>query len=266
MYYLKILKIIIKNSILEDLAYSTNNWGSILSVTVYIITNIFFINILFDNVKTIAGYTRDEILLFNLISQFWFFLIYGIFGYNIGLLIQSVNNGELDLLLTKPLPSLFYTIFKNLNFILLIRDFFPSALILILAINWNNLSFSLINLVIGTLISVIGISISIMIHIITTLPVFWLGSIQGFTDLIYTVEDGAGHSNLVFEAWNKFWQIFFTVIFPIGLSTAVAVSVMLGKSSASGMLLLSIIVFIIFGLLTKKLWNIAIKNYTSASS
>lgn len=249
-----------------ELAYVANNWGNILSVIFFMISNVVFIDVIFYNVKTIAGYERDEILLFNLASQFWFFIIYSIFWKNFEILSTSVNSGEFDLVLTRPIPSMFYASFKTFNILRVVRDAIPSLLILVLAINWANLNIIYENLLFGLITIFSGIAISALLNLIVTLPVFWLGNNQGIIDLAVTIEDSAGHSNFVYEAWNDFWKIVFTIFFPSAISSALSTSIILGKSPALEMTIISISVLIIFFLIAKLLWSLALKNYTSASS
>lgn len=266
MYRLNLLKAILKNSFEYDLAYIANGWGSILSAFFYIIANIVFIDVIFQNVTSLAGYTRDEVLLFNILSQVWAFFLLGIVFKNFEIFIQSVNTGELDLVLTKPVPELFYILFRNISIIGMLRDFLPSFLTLILVVNWDNLNILQSNLILGVLIMFVGLVCSLCFHFIATLPVFWLGDNAGITDLFIEVEDRSGHTNFVYEAWNSFWRIVFTVVLPTAISTAIATSVIIGKSPGVEMFIISFSVMVIFIVIVNILWKISLKNYTSASS
>lgn len=263
---LRILKINIKNSFYEDIAYIASGWGNIVSVIFFMISNIVFIDVIFQNINTIAGYTRDEVLLFNLMSQLWFFFTYNIFIKNLEVLNISVNTGQLDLILTKPVPSLFYVVFRNINVLNTLRDGIPSFAILILAINWNSIQTSPELIIIGLLIAILGITCSVCINFIAALPVFWTGNNQGILDLLLLVEDNTGHSNFVYEIWGSKMRIILITIFPTAISTALSTSVILGKQSALQMLLISIIVTICFLILLNTLWKLALKSYSSASS
>ena len=245
---LKILKQIIITSIQVDTAYVFNNWASISSIIFYMIANVVFINILFMNVNEIAGYSKDAVLLFNFMSQFWFFVLVSICFKNVDLLIQGVKTGTFDLILMKPTSSLFLSMFSNLSILGTFREGIPSLIILLIAINWNNLEIDPLNFLIGFLIAILGIAISIIVNFIVALPVFRTGDSTHFIDIYSTIEEGSGHSNLIFEIWNDFFKFFFTFIIPTTISTAISTSVILGKSDPFEMLFYSITVFIIFSI------------------
>lgn len=266
MYRLKLLKAIIKNSFEHDMAYIANGWGNILSVIFYMLANIVFIDVIFQNVSSLAGYTRDEILLFNMLSQVWAFLLLGLLFSNLAAFIESVNNGELDLVLTKPVPSLLYIFLKEVSIVRILRDFIPSISILLIAIDWETIVILPSNLILGLLIMIAGLICSACFHFIAALPVFWLGDNSGITDLFIEVEDRSGHSNLVYEAWSDFWRVIFTIFIPTAISTAISTSVILGKSPGPEMLVIALMVMIVFILIVNILWRICLKNYTSASS
>jgi ABC-2 type transport system permease protein len=230
------------------------------------VTNVLFIDIIFNNVDSVAGYSRDEILLFNLYSQIWFFVLYFNFTRNIEIFIQSVNNGQLDLILTKPINSLFYILLRNINTIAVLRNAIPSILILIISIDWNNINITEGNLIASILIAILGIIISICINFLAALPVIWLGYNQAIMDIVFMIEDNSGHSNFVYEMWSEFWRFFFTIIFPTAIASGLATSVVLGKQPALQMLLLTVLVTIMFLFITVIAWRKSIRSYSSASS
>jgi len=266
MQNLKLITKIIKNSTELDLAYFWNNWLSLLSVVIYMATNILFIDIIFSKVNNIAGYSRDEILLISLTSQFWFFFTSMIFIKNIQNFIKDVNRGDFDLILSKPLPSLLYTMFRNINLLAVLREGVPSAFLIVVVIKWTNLNLEFSNIAFGILIMITGTFISGIINFIFSLPVFWLGQSQSIGDAFYQLEDLSGHSNFVLEAYPNILKIFFTFFLPTLVSSSISTSVLVGKSNAVEMLAASIFVFITFSMILKFLWNLGLKNYTSASS
>ena len=89
----------------QETAYWANNWTSIFSSTFYMISTIIFIDVVYSNIQLLAGYTRDQMLLFLLVGQSVYYLGWVIQG-NLDELISSVNRGNLDLILAKPVPSL----------------------------------------------------------------------------------------------------------------------------------------------------------------
>ncbi len=89
----------------KETVYFINNWASLLSTTFYTLSMLLFIHILYGNVKMIAGYTKNDMLLFFLIGQIAYYITANISFEVMDDLIISVNRGDLDLILTKPIPS-----------------------------------------------------------------------------------------------------------------------------------------------------------------
>ncbi len=255
------------NTFQIDTAFPLNNWGNIISSGAYAITTILFINILYSNVKTIAGYSRDEMLFFTFLSQIVFISTWMFSARNVLYITEAVNSGELDLVLTKPIPALFYMSSKTIDIYSVTRDYFIGGLALVITINWGNLHIDQSNLVIGILIVILGFIISHCIHFISALPVFWLGENSAFVDLFYFF-DYEFFQGLPFEGFSviKGIQVIFTFIIPMLISSGLSSAVILNKIDAAPALLLSAILCIIFLILLNKLWKLALKNYTSASS
>lgn len=263
---LNLIKQFLTSSIKVETAYVQNNLLGIFSIVFFMISNVFLINIVFQNVNEIAGYSKDQILFFNLISQLWFFSLVGLNFKNVEMLIQGVRNGNFDYILTKPRSSLLLTFLSNISIVYTIRDSIPSILILVISINWSNLSIEPINLIVGLLISTIGIIISIIVNFIVALPVFWTANSENYIDLYLIIEDNSGHNNFVLEIWNNFFRLLFTFILPTAISSAVSTSVIFGRSNPIEMFFSATFVLILFGFLLVKLWGLALKNYSSASS
>jgi len=105
---LKIIKINIKNTYQIQTAYYGENWFSLGSTLFYTLTLYLFITIIYSNVKQVAGYTRDEMLFLLLLTQIGYYSDWIWSSNNISKLMDSVYAGELDIILTKPIPSLFF--------------------------------------------------------------------------------------------------------------------------------------------------------------
>ncbi len=264
---LVLIKVSIINTFQRDYAYAFNNWGNILSATVYMIVTVLFINILYSNVKTIAGYDKDEMLFFIFIAQLIFIFTWMFSIRNIQDLIAEVNSGEIDLILSKPVPSLFYVSTKTIDIFSITRDFFIGVLAIIISIQWSNLNLNLYNVCLGFMIFVFGFLISHVVHFVAALPVFWLGESSSILDLVLSF-DFEFIQQIPFEGFNfsKTFQSVFITFIPLLISVGVSVSVMLGKLPGIPFLILTAIVCVIFLRVKVFAWKLALKNYTSASS
>lgn len=254
----------IKYTFRTDTAHFSNNWGNILSTCFYTISNIIFIDVLYANVKSVAGYGRDEMLLFMFMGQIAYYLSWTIHS-NIDWLIEIVNTGQLDLVLSKPVPSLFYITFGRVRLFSVLRDCIPPMLVLTLVINWQNLNLSGLNVAVGIVICLLGIAAAHCVHFISSLPVFWVGQSSQMIDLSESLEYNVGKV-IPYEGFGRKLQFFFTAFVPYLISAGVATSVMLGKTPAI-ISLFGVLIITTGALLAKGYaWKIALKSYTSASS
>ncbi|KKT48488.1 MAG: Multidrug efflux associated membrane protein, partial [Candidatus Collierbacteria bacterium GW2011_GWC2_44_18] len=141
----------------ESLAYSLNNWGGLASTITYMLTYLVLLSAIFGRIKTLAGYNYSEILMLTLVSQFNFYLAWVWSIRNLDQLGEDVKTGKLDLILTKPLPALWYVTFQKVNLFMLVFEMWPATLPLIyLLIKNMDFQISLRGLFLGLLSFVFG--------------------------------------------------------------------------------------------------------------
>ena len=172
----------------ESLAYSLNNWGGLASTITYMLTYLVLLSAIFGRIKTLAGYNYSEILMLTLVSQFNFYLAWVWSIRNLDQLGEDVKTGKLDLILTKPLPALWYVTFQKVNLFMLVFEMWPATLPLIyLLIKNMDFQISLRGLFLGLLSFVFGhIAIHCFQFVMTTIT-FWTGEHRGLNGLGYSI-------------------------------------------------------------------------------
>lgn len=259
---MRVLGINIVNTYQEETAYFANNWANIISTTVYTLTFLAFVHILYSNVTTVAGYTRDEMLFFTLVGQFNFYTLFSWSDNNLSTLIEDVNRGNLDLVLTRPLPHLFYVTTRRITMVRLLRDSIIPILAVYFAINWNTLTLDVTNIAAGVVVMVSGLLAFHVVQFYLALPVFWVGEAKQVFNMSYTLFN----QDIPYEGYPITLRAILTVFIPIIIATGLTSSVMLGKSNTLVMTAGAVIVAFMALLLRRAGWRLALKNYTSASS
>ncbi|MBD3329503.1 hypothetical protein GF357_03350 [Candidatus Dojkabacteria bacterium] len=255
----------VKYTLQLDTAYLVDGWSNLISTTFYTITFILFIKILYTNINTFAGYSESQTLFLTLIGQINFYF-YWVFIYgNLGQIGDLVTSGELDLILTKPVPADFYISVRHMKLIMLIRDSIAPTVSLSLIINWSALEFEFFGFFVGATVLVLGMLTIQSLYFIAYLPVFWLGRGSSPAESLENIRHYT-HDIIPFEGFSKPIQIIFTLFIPMLIDTALATSIILGKIRPIPSLLLSLIAFITFTIIKKLLWREALKAYSSASS
>lgn len=258
-----LLKANIINSYKIETAYFSENWAGVGSTIFYTITMILFIKIVYANVKTFAGYVENEMFFLLFVSQLNVYLTW-LWSYNnILYLIDSVRGGELDLILSKPVPTLFFITFNDINFIGLVKEGLPNLLFLGLVINWWDLHLTGYSVLVGLFIFICGQIAWHCFQFLSALPVFFVGH----SSKIFQMAGELGDiENIPLEGFTGNLRTIFTTIIPALIVTQLSVSVALGKSAPLQMLALALGVAGAFLLLKQTGWIISLRSYSSASS
>ena len=250
----------------ESLAYSLNNWGNLLSMIVYMTTYLIFLDVLFGRVKMIAGYSYAEMLFFTLIIQINFYLLNIITQSNTERLDQSINTGELDLWLVKPVPALWFVTFRKINLGELLFSAFPATipLLIIMADKWSSLQMPIGGVIAGILCILLG---QIIIHcfvFIIAMTAFFTG--EGKYARNMSIELAMFGDTIPFEGYPKFMKYIGLTIVPFMVQTLLAVSYFLGKNTNYYYLIYVFGLAVFFLWFKTAAWRFALRHYSSASS
>ena len=262
----KILKSSMLFSFKESLVYTLDNYGNFLSMIIYMITYLVFIDVLFGRVKLVAGYNIGQMLLFTLIIQINYYLTSIFSLQSIDQLDTSINTGELDLWLAKPVPALWYVTFRKINLGELLFNAFPATIPLLIMLSgyWSSLRFSLPGVFAGTLSLFMGQIIIHCYQFIIGLTAFFTGEGKNARNL--STELSMFGDMVPFEGYPQFIKALGLTIVPCLIHSALSVSLMLGKTTNYLILLYVLGLMILFLLAKSYLWKFALRHYSSASS
>lgn len=249
----------------RELAYSGNNWASILSTTVFTISALIFIKVIYSNVQTVAGYSYNEMLLYFFVYQMTYYANWILTMRNLNDLIPDVNKGNLDMVLVKPVPSLFFLMTRTISIVSIVTDAIPPTLAIVFSINWFSLRLPLGAVVVGIIVWLLGLVALHVFQILAALPVFWFGESQNILDLASTTAAASG-TMIPLEGYSQNLQKLLGTIIPILISAGFTTSILLGKANPLFLFIWAVVVAIISILIRNIAWRFALKHYTSASS
>lgn len=248
----------------QETAHFANNYGNLLSTGLFTFAIITFIHVIYANVKTFAGYDRNEMFFFFFIGQVAFFVNATVNG-NLVELIDDVKLGNLDLVLTKPLPALFYVTFKRIRIVSMLRDGFIPIIGPALMVNWSMIHISTSSLVAGILILFFGEIILYTLQFLAAVLVFWLGESLSIYRFVNDMDHIPGRT-IPLEGFSFNWKIVFGSVFPVLVLTGFSTSVLLGKSEPWILVIWAGLVVLLALTVRHFVWLQALRNYTSASS
>ena len=249
----------------EALAYPFNNWGGLISTLFYSLTYVAFLSIIFGRTRLIAGYNFSQILLLTFISQTAFYLSWSWSVTSIKRLGEAVKSGDIDLVLSRPVPALWYVSTRRIRINMLLFEGLP-ALVPCVILLWQNHDFniSLFGLITGLTVFVLGHLLIHCFQFILSLLVFWTGEAENVRKLGESIVDLG--DNVPWEGFTYGLQMIGIFLIPILAQTTLTTSYLIGKTQSVIPVVLVLIATIIFFIVKIKAWQFALRHYSSASS
>ena len=260
---ISLLKINTINSYRSQTAYFFENWASLASTAFYSLTLLLFIKIVYSSITSFAGYNENEMMFLIFVGQINFYTEWIWNTNNILSLIKSVRSGDLDLVLSKPIPSLFFVTFRDISLIDRLKDGVPNLILITTLIDWKNIDTTWDKVIIGLLIFLCGQIAWHCFRFLFALPVFFIGQ----SEQLFQVSGNLGNTNNIpLEGFTGKLRTVFISIIPSLIAAQMSVSVILGKSNQYTMLLIAVSVAIFFLILKQIGWKVSLRHYSSASS
>lgn len=260
--YLSIYYYFCKFSLMELMAYRVSFLFEVIIDTGYTIWIIIFFQVVFGNVNQVSGWSYYEVMFLIGINLIVTYLIEGLIHINnLKYLPEKIKDGDLDLILTKPLNSLFMLSLSKpylTSLLFTIPGFF------LIHISLNNLSITTgwISLFSGAFILIGGMIIGYSILVLISSLSFIFLNTQALPKLAL---DLLWYSNNPHTVYAGMLRFLFMVVIPVIFMASVPTSTWIHGVNYF-YLILSVIFATTFLIGTIIWWNKVIKNYASASS
>ncbi len=260
-FYKNVFKCFVKNTFARESDYRGNLIAEIIDSLLNIFVNVYFFKIIFLNTDSIAGWNSDEILVLVAITQIITSVLYMIFMNNLPRIQNYVLRGDLDYILLKPCDSQFYVSFRYFYFGAIPSVFFSLALLVYAAVQVDmQITLIRIAILIVDLLAAITICYSIWFLVMVLSIIF--------------IKIGTMHelflSSLKFLEYPKnvykgIIRILMLYVIPIATVSNVPSEMVIGKSGELETLII-VVMAMLFFVLARLSYNLALKRYSSASS
>lgn len=258
--YLRIYKTFLANALSYEAQYRANMWLNIILNLIWISMLFVFIETFFRFTTTLGGWEKPEVYLLSLL---WIFtvelaavLFSGIFRLPI-----DVNEGNIDLLIVKPLNSLFLMSLRQIRFSSSYYLILEVPLLIWFVIHYDFIhSFS--SLCLALLLFVCGLIIYYSVLLIINTLGFWFERFDNINDVWLTLHEMGQYPLHILP---KFFKVLFFTFAPIAFTAYVPVS-MLKEQLPTHLIWYTILFTGFLFLCAVSFWNFAIKKYSSASS
>lgn len=230
-------------------------FSSLLSVTMILIS----IGLIFSKAGTVAGWTTGEAFLVAYIHLTFFGLFWIVVGTSLVNFAQSIFTGDFDGLLLKPINTRFLVTFGGIDTNQISR-LVGGVSLLIWWIVIHHVSLFVLLAFVTEFVMVL-FSIYSLFFLIASSSIFFV-QMQNFGDLMNNI---LNIGRLPVEIFNGGLRIIFFYIIPVAFIATFPARMLLGRGSATDIVILFIITLTTF-FLSQLVWNSALKRYSSASS
>ncbi|MEI7024445.1 ABC transporter permease [Paenibacillus sp. y28] len=251
-----------KNCFIAQMEYRINFLFANTIEIAYMFIKLLYVLVAFRIGVEINGYTADSLLMyvgsFTMMTGFYCFFFYS----NFMLLSNHVRDGTLDLLMTKPVSLQFIATLRRIDFGYSFSNIVGG--IVMIVIGWSRLGIPV------TPVKVLGFAGFIFLGVVLKYAIFLIPSLISFwtvkTAAVNEISTNLWDMNHVpMNIYGRSIQQAGIFLFPVFIITNFSTLFALDKLSVSYMVWF-IAAPVLFLFLSRKLWNIAIRNYTSASS
>ena len=260
--YLKIMWTVIRNAYIRDSKIPGFVFVSLITSMLEIVITIVFFDIIFSASESIAGWTFYQVLFLYALAKTITSFHSALTKNGIQAMAHNyVRLGELDFYLTKPVDSMFLVSVSKPKIYSFVSMFLTIGLGTYALIH-SGTNFGFAGMAWFVILTLTTTVLYYYVQVLTIIPTFWLLQAWSLADAINKLQQFMRYPNGIF---SKAIRYGLTFIFPIMVVAYYPVKVLFNGPSASDI----IIVFGVtaaFILITRYLWRLGERSYSSASS
>jgi ABC-2 type transport system permease protein len=260
--HLLIYGLFLKNSLIAQMEYRFNFVGNLAMETGYLFVKLSYVVVIYRSGVKINGLSPDEILLFIGTFIALTAVYAGLFMINNFRLRLKIKDGELDLLLTKPVSLQFMATLRQADLTLFAVDAIAGGVVV--AIAWARLGIPITLYTLGGYLGFMLISalVSYSLFLLPQILSFWLMNTSAIAEVTDSFRDFNNMPMDIYNTWIKQVGVF---ILPIFVISNFPPLFLLGRMPIAYMSW-SVLLPLILLLAVRLLWRRGLRAYSSASS
>jgi ABC-2 type transport system permease protein len=254
--------IFVKNSLMAQMEYRFNFIGNMAMETGYLFAKLSYVVVVYRSGVKINGLTPDEILLFIGTFIALTAVYAGMFMINNFGLRGKIKDGDLDLLLTKPVSLQFMATLRQADVTIFSVDFIAGGAVVIIA--WGRLQIPVNFQTVGGYAAffVISALVSYSLFLLPQILSFWLMNTSAIAEITDSFWD---FNSMPMGIYNRWIQQIGVFILPIFVITNFPPLFALGKMPPVYLAWSLLLPVILLGVV-RLAWVRGVKQYNSASS
>ncbi len=232
--HFRVIGVLFRATILTSLEYKMDLLITVFGEIVWTLVNLVFLEIIFMQTSDIAGWSREEVFFLYGLGRVLRKLATSFVFINIKEMATEINQGRLDILLTKPVNSRIFLMFKKFDVSELIGNL-ASVVIMVYAAAQITLDLSVLNLLIVFVIFCIMVVTFVSMFFAFFSLAFWLGDIgHGY----WIFAEGFKIGILPPGVFQGVWQVVFGLVIPVVLFGALPAAVLLNRFDVNSLLVI----------------------------
>lgn len=260
--YLNIYLHILKLSFMRDLTYRTGFYSGLVAAASQGVAQAAAILLIGSLNDGVAGWTQADLILFIGVQQLFVYLLFFLFYRSMAWFHHDIFSGNFDYILTKPLDPQFMVSIRPGGLHNLV-----SALAGFFLITWAVIHFGLrpnaVQVLIAVFLLACGLLLSYSLLLMASLLAFKFERVENIIDLV--IDWTTGVSRFPLQAYQNVARVVFLFLLPLALITTTPAQILLNRLNLSTALQL-ILISLGVGGVARRLFYLAIRSYTSASS
>jgi ABC-2 type transport system permease protein len=259
--HIKLYAHLMRLSAMMETEYRFSFLLEVLVEIAFFLATIVSFQVIFANVSEIAGWDRYHIAVLYGINMVFSEIILGlVFIFNLRELPHKIIRGQIDIILTRPVNSLFAATLWRPYF-----AFIPSAAAGIVLAAWGfirgNIEFLPLNVIPFSLFFISGLIIAYSVGTMISCLSFWFKNAE---PLPYLAQQFIFIAKHPFDVYRGIWRVIFMVVIPTAFMVTFPTRALVGNISLFW-IVPSLLLAFIFLSLTRLVWSYGLKSYESAS-
>lgn len=260
--YITLYLLFIKNCLIVQMEYRANFFISICIECAFLFIKILYVIVIFKANVNINGLSPYAILMFIGSYTIMTGIMDAIYFPNLSKIPNYMRNGDLDMLIIKPVSAQFIVTLRHIDFGLAIPNIVGGVIMVVVAWSKIDVAFNFINIFGFIAFSIIGVLTAYPVLLFPFILSFWIVKTQAIQDITWALWDFNNMPMMIYGKWLQRVGVFAIPIFVItNFAPMFVMNMLSGKY-----IIWAIIVPFLFIFLVRKFWNFAMKNYSSASS
>ncbi len=257
-----IYTLFVKNSLIAQLEYRFNFIGNFSMEAGYLLVKLSYVVVVYRSGVTLNGLTPDEVLLFSGTFVALTGLYAGLYMLNNYSLRTLVKDGDLDLMLTKPVSTQFLVTMRRADLTIFAVDVVAGGVMVIVAWVWLGLSISLETVGGYVVFFALSALVSYGLFLLPILLTFWLVNATALPGIVDQFWDFNSMPMDIYSRWIQSAGVFILPIFVITNFPPMAALSRLPATHMAWAVILPVVLLWI----THVLWERGLRHYNSASS